>query len=414
MSSLQPLTGEPPSSPASSGVPDAVRGLSGRLGTVVPHRDKNLAARPSLSLGRIMGIPISLDYSWFLIFGLLTWMMAASYYPTEFKNWTPLTYWGTGAATVILLFASVLLHELGHSFVALRFGVPVRSITLFIFGGVAQIAAEPPSAKAEFLIAIAGPIVSFALAATLAIVQPALAAVEPLWGMVMYLAYMNLALAVFNLIPGFPLDGGRVFRAFVWAVTKDMRRATLIASNAGRFFGFFFIFLGVARMLSGDIGGGIWIAFIGWFLDNAASAQIHQVVSQGLLSGHSVSQAMSHHCLAIADDLPLQQLVDEHVLGSGRRCFLVHHGEDTVGLMTLHRIKEVPKAEWATTLAGQVMLPLTELKHVLPGADLWAAIQLMDRDGVNQLPVMTGQYVVGMLSREDVVTYLRTVQEVGG
>lgn len=413
MSHSQPLTGEPLSGPGIGGVPDAVRGLAGRPATVVPHREKNLAARPSLSLGRVMGIPISLDYSWFLIFGLLTWMMAASYYPTEFKNWNPLTYWVTGAATVILLFTSVLLHELGHSFVALRFGVPVRSITLFIFGGVAQIAAEPPSAKAEFLIAIAGPIVSFALAATLALVQPALAAVEPLWGMVKYLAYMNLALAVFNLIPGFPLDGGRVFRAFVWAVTKDMRRATLIASNVGRFFGFFFIFAGVARMLSGDIGGGIWIAFIGWFLDNAASAQIHQVVSQGLLTGHSVSQAMSQHCLSIADDLPLQQLVDEHVLGAGRRCFLVHRGEDTVGLMTLHRIKEVPKADWATTLAGQVMLPLAELKHVLPGADLWAAIQMMDRDGVNQLPVMTGRSVVGMLSREDVVTYLRTVQEVG-
>ncbi|MCX6633541.1 MAG: site-2 protease family protein [Acidobacteria bacterium] len=355
-----------------------------------------------------------MDYSWFLIFALLTWMLAGSYYPSEFKNWPPLLYWVTGAATAILLFASVLLHELGHSFVALRFKISVRSITLFIFGGVARIGTEPPSARAEFLIAIAGPIVSLALAVMFSVMQPALTAIEPLWGVAKYLAYMNFALAFFNLIPGFPLDGGRVFRAFVWAVTKNMRQATLIAANAGRFFGFLFIFAGVWRMFSGDFGGGLWIAFIGWFLDNAASAQVHQVVFQGLLAGHSVSQAMSTHCVSIPADLTLQQLVDEHVLGTGRRCFLVGRGADTVGLMTLHRIKEVPKPDWANTTAAQAMLPLEELKRISPATGLWAALQLMDRDGVNQLPVMTDSKVIGMLSREDVVTYLGTLQELGG
>lgn len=376
-------------------------------------RKRSLVARPSVPLGRIMGIPISLDYSWFLIFALLTWMLAGSYYPSEFKNWPPLLYWVTGAATAILLFASVLLHELGHSFVALRYKISVRSITLFIFGGVAQIGAEPPSARAEFWIAIAGPIVSLALAGLFSVVQPALAAIEPLWGVAKYLAYMNFALALFNLIPGFPLDGGRVFRAFVWAVTKNMRQATLIAANAGRFFGFLFIFTGVWRMISGDFGGGLWIAFIGWFLDNAASAQVHQVVFQGLLAGHSVSQAMSTHCVSVPAEMTLQQLVDEHVLATGRRCFLVNQGAATVGLVTLHRIKEVPRTDWANTTAAQVMLPLEELKRISPATELWAALQLMDRDGVNQLPVMTGSQVAGMLSREDVVTYLRTVQELG-
>ena len=281
----------------------------------------------NIPLGKVLGIPIALDYSWFLIFGLLTWMLAGSYYPSEFKNWSPLLYWVMGAVTAILLFASVLLHELGHSVVAMRFKIPVRSITLFIFGGVAQIGAEPPSAMAEFLIAIAGPIVSLALAVIFSVLQPALAAIEPLWGVVKYLAYINFALVLFNLIPGFPLDGGRVLRAFVWAVTKNMRRATLIAANAGRFFGFLFIFAGVWRMFSGDFGGGLWIAFIGWFLDNAASAQVHQVVFQGLLAGHSVSQAMSTHCVTVPAELTLQQLVDEHVLGGGQRCFLVNRGD---------------------------------------------------------------------------------------
>jgi predicted transcriptional regulator len=289
----------------------------------------------------------------------------------------------------------------------------VRSITLFLFGGVAQIGAELPSARAEFFIAIAGPIVSLALAVVFAVLQPAVAAVEPLFGLVKYLAYINFALVLFNLIPGFPLDGGRVFRAVVWAATKNMRRATLIAANSGRFFGFLFIFYGVWNMLNGNFGGGLWIAFIGWFLDNAASQQVHQVVFQGLLAGHTVSQAMSTHCATVPADLTLQQLVDEHVLGTGRRCFLVHRGTDTVGLMTLHRIKEVPRSDWGTTTAAQVMLPLAELKRISPATELQAALQLMDRDGVNQLPVMADSQVTGMLSREDVITFLRTVREVG-
>ncbi|MBE0658587.1 MAG: site-2 protease family protein [Bryobacteraceae bacterium] len=360
-----------------------------------------------------MGIPISLDYSWFLVFALLTWILGSSYYPSEFKNWPPLLYWVTGAATAILLFASVLLHELGHSYIAIRFGMTVRSITLFIFGGVAQIGAEPPSAKAELLIAMAGPAVSLGLAAGLSVVQPLLAGNEPLWGMAKYLAFINLALALFNLIPGFPLDGGRVLRALIWGATKNLRQATLIAANAGRFFGFLFILAGVWRMFAGDIGGGIWIAFIGWFLDNAASAQVHQVAFQGLLAGREVSQAMSRQCVSVAADTLLQQLVDEHVLGIGRRCFLVVRGPETVGLMTLHRIKEVPKAQWSTTTAADVMIPMREVISIGPSADLWAALQLMDRDGVNQLPVMSGSEVAGMLSREDIVTYLRTVQELG-
>jgi Zn-dependent protease len=362
-------------------------------------------------LGRILGIPIGLDYSWFLIFALLTWMLGGSYYPAEFKNWPPLLYWFMGAVTAIMLFASVLMHELGHSVVAIRYKIPVRSITLFIFGGIAQIGAEPPSAIAEFWIAVAGPVVSLFLAIFFRALKPVTSGIEPLFGLVKYLAYINFALVLFNLIPGYPLDGGRVFRAIVWALTKNMRRATLMAAKVGRFFGFLFIFAGVSRVFSGDFGGGLWIAFIGWFLDHAASAQIQQVMFQGLLAGHTVSQAMSSHCAAIPAELTLQQLVDEHILSRGQRCFLVHRGSDTVGLMTLHRIREVPRGEWQTTSAAQAMLPLDKLMHISPDKELWTALQQMDRDGVNQLPVMTDSQVVGMLSREDVITFLRTAQE---
>ena len=218
----------------------------------------------------------------------------------------------------------------------------------------------------------------------------------------------------------YPLDGGRVFRAIVWAITGNMGRSTLIAANVGRFFAFLLIFAGVWQIFSGNLGGGLWVAFIGWFLDNAASVQIQQVMFRGLLTGHLVSQAMSTNCAVIPEDLTLQQLVDERILGSGQRSFLVNRGDETVnrgdetvGLITLHQIKEVPRPKWPTTSAAQVMLPLEKLKCTDPDIELWSALQEMDRNGVNQMPVIRDQHVIGMLSREDAITFLRTLQEFG-
>jgi len=365
----------------------------------------------NIPLGKILGIEICLDYSWFVIFALLTWMLADSYYPDEFKDWSTLTYWVTGAVTATMLFVSVLLHELGHSVVALRYRIPVRSITLFLFGGVAQIGAEPPSAVAEFFIAIAGPIVSLALAVFFYALEPALSGVEPLLGVAKYLAYINMALFLFNLIPGYPLDGGRVFRAIVWAITGSMNRSTAIAANVGRFFAFLLIFAGTLQIFNGNLGGGLWIVLIGWFLDNAASVQLQQVALGGLLAGKRVAQAMNTHYATVPSDLTLQQLVDERILGNGQRCFLVERDDKPLGMITLHRVKEVPRQEWATTKVGQAMLPIDQLKSVDPDMELWPALQNMDRAGVNQMPVVQAQRVVGMLSRDDAITYLRSLQE---
>lgn len=369
--------------------------------------------RHTVPLGKILGISIGLDYSWFVIFALLTWMLGGSYYPEEFKLWSPLLYWLMGAITAIMLFVSVLLHELGHSVIALRYKIPVRSITLFLFGGVAEIGAEPPSAIAEFFIAIAGPLVSLALAVFFYAAQPLVAGTEPLLGLAKYLAYINMALVLFNLIPGYPLDGGRVLRAIVWAITGDMDRSTLIAAAVGRFCAFLLIFAGTWQMFKGNFGGGLWVAFIGWFLDSAASVQIQQVMFRGLLTGHRVSQAMSTHWAIIPEDMTLQQLVDEQILVGGQHIFLVNRGDQTVGLITLHRIKEVPRPEWATTSAARVMLPFEQLKCVDPDTELWSALEKMDRNGVNQMPVIRDQHVIGMLSREDAITFLRTLQEFG-
>jgi Zn-dependent protease/CBS domain-containing protein len=365
----------------------------------------------TIPLGRIRGIPIGLDYSWFLIFALLTWILATSYFPDEFRSWSPLLCWITGAFTAVAFFACVLLHELGHSVISLRYRIPVRNITLFVFGGVAQIGGEPPSAISEFFIAVAGPIVSLGLAVLFSAVKHAVVGIEPLWGLAKYLAYINLSVALFNLIPGFPLDGGRVFRAIVWAVTKNLRHSTLIAANVGRFFGFLFIVYGVWQALVGNLGGGLWIAFIGWFLDRAASTQVQQVQYQSALAGHNVSQVMSIGCAAVPGDLTLQQLVDEHILYGGRGCFFVISGEDTVGLMTLHQIREIARSDWPNTIVAKVMIPLEEVKRIAPDTELWTALQLMEREGVNQLPVVANSRMIGMLSREDVITFLGTVQE---
>ena len=369
--------------------------------------------RHTIPIGRVLGIPIDLDYSWFLIAALITWMLAVSYYPIEFKGGTSIEYWVMGAVTAVLFFASIVVHELAHSWVALRYKVPVRRITLFIFGGVSQIAGEPPSAGAEFLIAVVGPLTSFALAAVFFLLEPLLVNITPALAVAKYLALINGLLGLFNLVPAFPLDGGRVFRAIVWGANKNFRRATLIAASTGRFFGFLFIIWGVWQALRGNVANGLWIAFIGWFLESAAGAQVQQQMVQGLLGGHKVSEAMGNACTHISGDITLQKLIDQEVLTHGRQCFLVDQGDRAVGLLTLHNMKEIPRPSWTTTTAAQAMTPVEKLTKIDPNAELWTAMEKMGRDGTNEMPVMLGDNLVGMLSTGDIVKYLHTLQQVG-
>jgi Zn-dependent protease len=305
-------------------------------------------SRHMIPMGRVLGIPLELDYSWFLVFALLTWALAVGHYPAEFKGWPPSLYWIMGAVTAVMFFVSVLLHELGHSVVARRYKIPVRRITLFIFGGVSQIEAEAATAGADFRIAVAGPLVSLALAALFAVLGPVVAGVSPLVALVRYLAYINVALALFNLIPGFPLDGGRGLRAIVWGLTGDFHRATRTAASVGRGFAFLFILYGVWQIFAGNFVGGLWIAFIGWFLESAAVAQTQQVVLQDLLAGNTVAEAMSRDITAVPSDATLQQLVDQHVLTSGRRSFLVKRDQAVLGLLTLHHVVQIPRTQWGS------------------------------------------------------------------
>jgi Zn-dependent protease len=371
-------------------------------------RKRNLRTIP---LGRVLGIPIGVHYSWFAVLVLLTWVLAVGYYPAEFHGWPVVLYWIMGSLTAILLFAAVLVHELGHAIVALRYKIPVRGIMLFIFGGVAQMGEEPPSAVAEFWIAVAGPLVSFVLAAILGLLHAALSGFAPLLALTKYLAYANGTLALFNLIPGFPLDGGRVFRAVVWAITHDLGRATLLAANLGRGVSLLFVVLGIWQIVLGNMGTGLWMTFVGWFLETAARAEGQRQETQGLLAGRRAVEAMDADPAFIPAGTTLQHLVDRFIRVAGQRSFVIETDGHTVGLLTLHQIKGVRRSEWPTTPAARIMIPVARAKSIGPDSDLWIVLQEMDGSGVTELPVMADGQILGMLSRENIMRFLRTLRE---
>ncbi len=361
----------------------------------------------NLSLGRILGIPIRLDYSWFLIFAFLTWSLASSYYPVELGPASPVVYWVLGAVTAVLLFGSVLLHELGHSVVAQHYHITVRKITLFLFGGLAEISSEPPSPSAEFFIAIAGPLVSIGLAVLFGTAQ--FIAPSPFFVLAKYLAIINGSLALFNLVPGFPLDGGRVFRALVWGVTGSLDRATGIAAQVGRVIGFLFIASGIWQSFGGDLSG-LWLVMVGWYLQSVASGQLEQQKMWSLFAGHRVSEAMNRSYVLVPDGMPLQYLVDQHMIAHWQRAFVTGQDGTVDGLLSWREIQAIPQARWQTTTAAQAMRPLARLHAVDMDAELRTAAEEMAQDGVPSLPVVANGHVLGTISREDVLWFLRRAQ----
>jgi Zn-dependent protease len=367
--------------------------------------------KQSVALGTFFGIPIQLDYSWFLIFILLTWLLASSYFPAEYANWPLAEYWILGAVTAGMFFASVLLHELGHSLVARANGIPVRSITLFVFGGVSQITKEPARPLTDFLVASAGLMISLLLAAVCGLIAVVVRGIPPLLAVFQYLTYINIVLLAFNVIPGFPLDGGRMFRAVVWGVTGKYERSTVIAAMVGRIIAFGFILIGVWLIFFGSFLNGLWIVFIGWFLESASAAEVQQQTVHTLLAGRKVSQIMGRNYVTIPADISLQRLVDDHILGAGRRFFVVEKAGILAGIMTLHKFREIPRERWASTTVAEAMIPAEKIDWVPPDADLWDAVEKMNADGYNQLPVMTGGRIEGVLSRENVFQFLQTMRE---
>jgi len=368
--------------------------------------------RGSIRLGKIFGIPIWLHYSWFLIFAFFTISMSLTF--RDSYDWSTTLCWMLGAATSLLLFASVLTHELSHSIIAIRNGVPVKSITLFIFGGVARIGRESSQPSAEFRMAIAGPLCSLTLAGLFALIWwPTHHSNEPVGAVAAWLAWINGSLAVFNMIPGFPLDGGRVLRSILWATTHSYRRATHIATRIGKGVAYLMILGGVTLVFFGDWYSGLWLAFIGWFLGNAASTSDRQTMLRDSLQGFVARDVMSRECPLVSGDLSLRQLVQVHVLPTGRRCFFVAEGDHLSGIMTMNDIKAVPESQWDSVTVGQTMTPAPKLQTARPDDSALSVLDRMDEAELDQMPVLENGRLVGIIVRDEMLRLIQTRTELG-
>lgn len=371
----------------------------------------------SIRLGKIFGIPIGINYSWFIVFVLITLSLALYQFPAEYPSWSKSTYWIAGIITSLLFFGSILAHELSHSVVAITAGIPVKSITLFIFGGVSQISKEATKPRTELIMAAAGPVSSLVLAAVFSLIRALMISIsEPVAAVSGWLAVINLLLAIFNLIPGFPMDGGRVFRSIIWGATGDYRRATQIATFTGRGIAYLFI-LGGIMMVFGVIPGGplqgIWFAFIGWFLENAASGSYRQMVLKDSLQGFKARDLMTQECASVSPTLSVRDLVYNQILPTSRRCFLVSDDAKLSGIVTLHNVREVPQSRWDATSVADAMTPVSKLKTVSPDDDAFTLLERMDGEDVNQMPVVENGKVMGMIARDGVLRFLRTKSELG-
>lgn len=366
-------------------------------------------------LGRIWNIPIRLHLSWFVIFFLVTWSLASGYLPTEYPQLSSPVIWVIAGITSVLFALSVLLHELGHSYIAQRNAVPVKSVTLFLFGGVATIGKEPQNGKAELQIAIAGPLTSLLLAGVFGALWLVDHSIPYLAAPSAWLARINLMLALFNMIPGFPLDGGRVLRAAVWHFSGNFRKATRVATFAGQIIAFGFIGYGLVTIFFGNLYNGIWLAFIGWFLQNAAASTYSQVTVQETLRGVTVDQVMEPELDHIPWNTHLKDVVEGKVLKEGKRLFIVTDaaGQAVRGMVTVRNITNVPRDQWDDVVVDQVMIPRRELVSVTPATQLLDALRIMDDANVAQLPVIENDRVSGFLCRDHVLKYVRLRSEIG-
>lgn len=361
-----------------------------------------------------MGIPIFLHASWFIIFLLITPSLAAQF-GGEHPAWTSSQYWAVGLLTSLLFFASVVLHELGHSSIALHYKIPVVSITLFVFGGLARIGREPERPSQEFNIAIAGPIVSFLLAGAFWELGRVASGNEMLNALAVWLAQMNFYLGAFNLAPGFPLDGGRILRAAAWAITGSFTRASRIASRSGKVLAYAVILVAAYVAMKIDVVSGLWYAFIGWFLLTAAQESYSQVAIREALEGLCATDVMSLDLSSITRDISLEEYSHE-VLRTGRRCHLVATGGQLHGLMTVHALNQVPRNEWHSTSVQAAMLPLDLVRWAMPEEPVLHVLDRMQTEDVNQMPVLQTlpePHVIGMVSRDSILRVLQARAEIG-
>jgi Zn-dependent protease/CBS domain-containing protein len=369
--------------------------------------------KASFRLFRIAGIDIGIHYSWIFIFILIAWSLAQGFFPQKYPGWSVSMYWIIAIASALLLFISVLVHELAHSLVARSRGLPVNSITLFIFGGVSNLQEEPSEASVEFSMAIVGPLTSLILAGIfwgLLFLLPS--RTTPLGAMFYYLALINALLAAFNILPGFPLDGGRVLRSIIWGATKNLSKATNVAATVGYIFGWALVAYGLYSLLTGNFLGGLWIAFIGWFLSSAAESSRKQFNLSEHLTGIKVKDVMKVNPETVDRDTSVDSVVRNIFYQDKGRAALVMKDNQLLGIVTIADVKKLPHDKWTETRVENIMTS-TPLYTVSEEDDLNSAMQLIARHSINQIIVLRTGKPAGLLSRADIIHFLQVSQELG-
>lgn len=388
-----------------------------------------------IRLGSVAGIEVFIDWSLLIIFLLISFSLAVGVFPQWHPDWTPQTAWITALVAAVLFFASVLAHELAHALVGRLRGIEVRRVTLFIFGGLAEMEHEPKAWKAELWMAAVGPLTSLVLGVLFVVLaslisgpleldaadpQQGFARLSPLATLLVWVGHINIVLALFNLVPGFPLDGGRILRALLWGWTGDPVRATRAASLVGQAFAMLLIMSGFAMVLGlhvpffGTGMGGLWLAFIGWFLHNAAQVSYRQLLLRENLEGVKVAQLMETDYQVVPPGLPVRTLVDDYLLHSGQRSFPVVEEGSLLGLVCLADVRRVGKDAWHRVSAAEIMTPRARLATLSPADRAADALNELARHAYNQLPVVEGQRLVGLLQREDILKWLALYGELPG
>lgn len=365
----------------------------------------------SIGIGKVFGVKIRLHYTWFIIFALITWTLAGFYLPDQYPGLTTTVYWILGAISALLLFASVLGHELAHSYVAIKRGIAVPSITLFLFGGVSETETEPPDPKTEASISVVGPLTSLAIAAVAATAWYATitlnlgAIIEaPLF----YIAFINLLLGLFNLLPAFPLDGGRLLRAGLWQWKKDLIPATKLATRISTIFAYGIIGVGLFILLFGSLIGGIWLIFIGWFLKNGADQSLKQTIITQALTDIDVNEIMSKNVVTVPAEKTVTQAVEEYFDVNKHGGYPVTQDDQIAGIITIEDIRKISKEERATKKVADIMTPRSKLVFLRPNESATDAFLKFSKNEVGRLPVIENEKVIGIITRSDLFRIIRT------
>jgi Zn-dependent protease/predicted transcriptional regulator len=365
----------------------------------------------SFKVARIGGIDIEIHPSWLIILALIAYTLSDGWFPDQYDHWSTAAYWIVGISASVLFFVTVLVHELAHAAVAIRRGLPVPKITLFIFGGVSTVAEQPRTAGEEFAIAAAGPATSLLIAIVTGLLGFALGSYEKAEGLLLYLAIVNLLLAVFNILPGFPLDGGRVLRSIIWGRTKSLPQATRIATGVGEMFGYVLMFAGGFLLLAGYIFDGIWLIFIGWFLHGAARAEGQGTRLERTLHGLTARDVMRADFPTVSPGDSIQGIVDHHMLQTGERAVMVSRDDAVLGILTVSDIKHIPREDWANTPVQGVMTPRDKIVTVSADAGALEALNLIAKNGLNQVPVLDNGRMIGLIARRELVERIHLAEQ---